>query len=125
MNRDLDIPAMLAGYLECALWSSNDEAGYSLDGAYFATDFTPESQTGAREDCIEFMRQCTEAEIDLSLTKMESSSIGHDLWLTRNGHGAGFWDRGLGSAGERLTEIAKAMGSRDVVETEGDQLVIE
>lgn len=27
---------------------------------------------------------------------------GHDLWLTRNGHGAGFWDRGLDELGKRL-----------------------
>lgn len=35
---------------------------------------------------------------------------GHDLWLTRRGHGTGFWDRGLGELGERLTKAAKAMG---------------
>lgn len=32
--------------------------------------------------------------------------IGHDLWLTRGGHGAGFWDRGLPN-GDKLTEICK------------------
>ena len=36
--------------------------------------------------------------------------IGHDLWLTRNGHGAGFWDRGLGDRGDSLTAICKALG---------------
>ena len=29
--------------------------------------------------------------------------LGHDLWLTSAGHGVGFWDRGLGELGERLT----------------------
>jgi hypothetical protein len=33
-----------------------------------------------------------------------------DFWLTRNQHGAGFWDRGLGEVGERLTEAAHAFG---------------
>lgn len=42
-----------------------------------------------------------------------SSWAGHDLWLTRNGHGAGFWDRGLGALGERLSEAAKGYGSAD------------
>jgi len=32
--------------------------------------------------------------------------IGHDLWLTRGGHGAGFWDRDLPN-GDKLTEICK------------------
>ena len=36
--------------------------------------------------------------------------IGHDLWLTRNGHGTGLWDRGLGELGDSLTQAAKAMG---------------
>jgi hypothetical protein len=36
---------------------------------------------------------------------------GHDFWLTRNGHGAGFWDRDLGEIGERLTKASEAYGS--------------
>jgi hypothetical protein len=33
-----------------------------------------------------------------------------DFWLTRNGHGAGFWDHDLGAIGQRLTANAKAYG---------------
>ena len=36
--------------------------------------------------------------------------FGHDLALTRNGHGAGFWDRGLGEAGRVLTDWAESLG---------------
>lgn len=32
---------------------------------------------------------------------------GHDFWLTINGHGAGFWDRGYGETGEALTQACK------------------
>ena len=38
---------------------------------------------------------------------------GHDFWLTRNGHGAGFWDRGLGDLGDRLSNAAHVYGSVD------------
>lgn len=38
------------------------------------------------------------------------SYLGHDLALTREGHGAGFWDRGLGELGDRLTEACKPYG---------------
>ena len=31
--------------------------------------------------------------------------LGSDFWLTRVGHGAGFWDRGQGEVGERLTSL--------------------
>lgn len=37
---------------------------------------------------------------------LEPEQIGHDLYLTSNHHGAGFWDRGLGELGDRLTEAA-------------------
>ena len=40
---------------------------------------------------------------------------GHDFALTRNGHGAGFWDRGLGEMGDMLTDEAKAYGSHSVI----------
>ena len=30
--------------------------------------------------------------------------IGHDFWLTSQGHGAGFWDRGLDEIGDTLTD---------------------
>lgn len=37
-------------------------------------------------------------------------SVGIDFHLTRNHHGAGFWDRGTGAAGERLTANAHPYG---------------
>jgi hypothetical protein len=39
---------------------------------------------------------------------------GHDFWLTRNGHGVGFWDRGLGAVGDALSKAAQAYGERNV-----------
>ena len=40
---------------------------------------------------------------------------GHDFALTRNGHGAGFWDRGLGKIGDMLTDACKPYGSHSVI----------
>lgn len=34
--------------------------------------------------------------------------LGHDLYLTSEGHGAGFWDRGLNELGDKLTEFSKS-----------------
>lgn len=39
-----------------------------------------------------------------------AGNAGHDFWLTRNGHGCGFWDRDLGEIGDKLTEAAKKFG---------------
>ena len=40
-------------------------------------------------------------------------AIGHDFWLTSQGHGAGFWDRGLGEVGDTLTDSVD--GHMDIV----------
>ena len=38
----------------------------------------------------------------------EYANIGHDLWLTSQGHGAGFWDRDIDTELEKqLTEISQ------------------
>ena len=44
---------------------------------------------------------------------------GHDFALTRNGHGTGFWDRGYGVVGGRLTEAAQAYGEHSVLTDDG------
>lgn len=38
---------------------------------------------------------------------VDPAQAGHDFILTANGHGAGFWDRGLGAAGKTLTEACR------------------
>lgn len=40
-----------------------------------------------------------------------AEQLGHDFLLTRNGHGVGFWDRGLGDLGQQLTAAAQSYGS--------------
>jgi hypothetical protein len=42
------------------------------------------------------------------------TQAGHDFWFTRNGHGVGFWDRGLGQVGDDLAEIARSFGEVNV-----------
>lgn len=51
------------------------------------------------------------------------SQAGHDFWLTRNGHGAGFWDRGIGKHGEELTKASKAYSEVNVYMDEETNLI--
>jgi|ERR1700722_2474910 len=44
---------------------------------------------------------------------LDASQTGHDFILTANGHGCGFWDRGLGEIGDRLTENCRPYASLD------------
>ena len=66
--------------------------------AYFdALDFTEDSQERElcevfkREQVIECLAFFVYAECYLSDDNIEQA--GHDFWLSRNGHGTGFWDR--------------------------------
>jgi hypothetical protein len=95
-----------------------------IAAAYFTDTGEPEqpdvnaelsldAQFRAAETCADFLAQCSEL-----LPEYPGSwdSFGHDLWLTRNRHGIGFWDRGHGAIGDKLTDIAYGMGSQTLVQ---------
>ena len=104
MNNDKEIQE----YLECALWSTCDDEGNPLDDNYDIEDFDEKTKADLIEDLVDF--------IDSNRHLLEAAGIsaGHDFWLTRNGHGAGFWDRGLGKIGETLSDAARVYGSVDL-----------
>lgn len=100
-------------YVTTALWSSNDESnpetgGDPMDANYDESDIAPETLAAMRADCDKFYE--TNA-ADLSCEGVtygpdfgQNGRAGHDFWLTRNHHGAGFWDGDWPAAeGERLT----------------------
>ena len=100
-------------YIITALWTSMDNAddrgGEPLDANYGLDDLAPETLATIREDCEAFQRDNAD---DIS---NDRERAGHDFWLTRNRHGAGFWDGDWPhDAGERLTEAAHAYGSVDL-----------
>jgi hypothetical protein len=101
--------AFTKAYLECALWSSTDDDGDPLDRTYRLDDFAPETLRQAIEDCTAF-----QADNASDLEGVDIVQAGRDFWLTRNGHGCGFWDRGLGEVGLRLTDAAHVYGSVDL-----------
>ncbi len=111
-------------YLECALWSSNDNAddqgGEPLDANYDITDIAPETLAKMLADCDAFEASYAE----LLERAGDRSQNGHDFWLTRNGHGAGFWDRGYGEAGKLLSDACKAYSSCDIYPGDDGQLYI-
>ena len=100
-------PFLLA-YIECALWSSTDDSGEPLDAAYYVSDLAPETLGRMREDCEAFRNANAALLADWTLDQ-----AGHDFWLTRNHHGAGFWDRGRLN-GDELTAAAHAFGEQDL-----------
>lgn len=103
-------------YIECALWSSTDDNDAPLDENYFPTDLSEQALARIKEDCTAFQRDNAELLGQAYQLYNHSSEwsheeqAGHDFWLTRNRHGAGFWDRGLGEIGRKLTDAAHAYG---------------
>lgn len=106
---DRALDAFTRAYIDAALWSSLDDSGQSLDKRYTQRDIARPTLAQMVKDCRSFQR--AEAK---DLAVCDSARAGHDFWLTRNRHGAGFWDRGIGAAGDRLTKAAHAYGSYDL-----------
>ena len=106
----MNIEKFTTGYITAALWSSHDDSGEPLDDSYGAGDLTQEAREAMESDCLQFFQENLD---DLS-EHSTSERAGHDFWLTRNGHGAGFWDRGLGEVGDRLTAASKMFGGVDL-----------
>ena len=115
-----NLDAFTRAYLECALWSSTDNAdesgGEPLDANYSLEDMSVESLDAAIKDCAAFQESNASALRDAygARNRYDEESAGHDFWLTRNGHGAGFWDRGLGEVGDELSKASKPYGSVDL-----------
>lgn len=115
MSTAIHLDRFTEAYLEAALWSSTDNSdesgGEPLDENYSLRDISEETLLQAKEDCEAFQRDNWD---DIERSKEGLERAGFDFWLTRNHHGAGFWDRGLGDIGERLTAACKPYGSIDL-----------
>lgn len=103
----MNLEHFLAAYKEAAEWSSThseteDADPVNIDGLDLPWSESAEKQ--AREWCEEFIAANA---ADLEASGLSAESAGHDFWLTSAGHGAGFWDRGLGEIGQRLTKASK------------------
>ena len=98
-----EINVFIQHYIVALLWAETDDNGNPLDGKYSREDISSEAMASIIEDCQKFVK--TNAEL---LKDINPEQAGHDFWLTRAGHGAGFWDRGLGKVGDDLTTACKA-----------------
>lgn len=119
----MDTEMVLEAYIVAALWSTNDESdetgGEPLDSNYSASDMAPEAVKSFRQDVEAFLVAMGPERMERYAAAMSGGGytaeerLGHDLWLTRNGHGAGFWDRDYGddkTLGDELTSLCKGLG---------------
>lgn len=123
MTREsIALDAFTVAYIEAALWSSTYETedredNPMDDGEHELADETRDKMIA---DCEQF--QAENADLLSQWYESCGESIeraGHDFWLTRNRHGAGYWDRSNdgtpeGKIGRALTDAAHAFGSVDL-----------
>ena len=96
----LDFDTFYRAFIEAALWISIDENDEPLDSNYDINDLSSEADT-TLETMARFFWERNIAALKYVETENGyyqngytlDELAGHDLWLTANGHGAGFWDR--------------------------------
>lgn len=110
------LDAFTQGYWEAAFFTNQEEIGHLT----FA-DVAKSAWEQAVEDCKKFQadsatilaRACNKPGYD-------ETRAGHDFWFTRNGHGAGYWDRDeLGTLGDVLSALCKAYSEVDLYVSDG------
>jgi hypothetical protein len=102
-----------------AMWSSTDdssEEGLPLDTPSLDYQLSATAKACLDYDLLIFISLLNDIGVSLAtiedLTGNDSSQVAHDFWLTRNGHGAGFWDGDYeqNGLGKKLTELADRFG---------------
>ena len=118
-----DIETIAWAAIETLLWATPQDTEDGSDGnGYWDSSEFPVSPIalGSMVDDVNSFIELAGADLE----GMGLGQIGHDLTLTRNGHGAGFWDRGLGERGNRLSKHAKSMGGIDSVFVDSSDMII-
>lgn len=116
---DQDYDAFRRGYVEAMLWANtlvlhNDTDEYEFEDVIYLYNSPGkwwEDTPVDLDDADAFLR----AHRDLMVTANDDLyAHGIDFALSRNRHGAGFWDRGYGDVGDYLTDEAHGFGEHVV-----------
>jgi len=110
---------MIQAYLVCALWSSTGDDDEPLDKTYSIEDIDLYTKLKMGRD-VQQAETLADAFVPNWRSYWDDEQFGHDFWLTRNGHGAGFWDRAptrnteQDEIGEKLSTIARSFSGVDL-----------
>ena len=104
--RNIDV--ILDSYLETALWTEEDMLGEENNFSIY--DFSEEDRNESRKQIKWFVDTAKS-----SLNGLSDTAIGHDIWLSRNGHGSGFWDRDIPKHdSDFLMELCHQLGTVNI-----------
>jgi hypothetical protein len=148
-----EINEILKGYIECALWTEeerlsdemvNDEDDEDIDDmdeiekliylqqnfsrksldSFFEEDIDGDSRIDAYLDIKKFIKLAGDDAIAEAIDDNGAFQLGMDIWLTRNGHGSGFFDRNYIHE-DSLTTAAQQLKSKDLVIGDDGKLYFE
>jgi len=111
----------LPAYFEAMLWSSNDQDDNPLDKNYSISDISDKLRESSKKDLLSFVEKCEKEcseELEEYISDKGREKFGHDFWLSRNGHGAGFFDDGF----NKLQKLAKSFKEVDVYVTDDGEI---
>jgi len=130
-----NLDQFVRGYVRCMLWAetdgSDDKRGEPLDRNYGPEDVSPLSMERIRADCALFLERAGEINEEDRVRSINPDEgtvydyAGHDFWLTRAGHGAGFWDGDwTEKVGTKLTELSNTFRECEVYVAEGSVVCV-
>lgn len=124
-NREY-VDAMAAGYLECALFTADEELIPPKSGEFDASPYLPRCPARLKAECRRICEAFYRARA-ADLSEWEGEQAGRDIWYCRNGHGAGFWDRDFGTKEQReaLSAAARKLGEANLYRGRGGWFAIE
>jgi hypothetical protein len=112
-HEETQLKEFTANYIEAALWSSVDSNDVPLDDDRDSEDIAPDTMATIKADCATFVEANGIPEYNDDRYS-DAERAGHDFWLTRCGHGAGFWDGDWAEPwAEILTQGSKSYGEFD------------
>ena len=116
-----------AGYIACALWcgvefpENHPDVDRDKDYSASLSDIEEDTLKNMISDCYDFETK-NQTELNKAFDQISYSEemAGHDFWLTRNGHGAGFWDRNElpKELRDKLTSNSKEYGEVNLLRTD-------
>jgi hypothetical protein len=134
-----DINEILKGYIECALWTEQerleDDVTMDIDDedmdevekliqlkdkfdkksftSFVSEDIDIDSRIDAYNDIKTFIKNAGDKAIQEAIDENGLFKLGMDIWFTRNGHGAGFFDHNYENE-DLLINAGKNLKSKDL-----------
>lgn len=112
-------------FVAAMVWLGTDDNENPMDENHSEQDINPGALTGLKDDCNAFIDQNADLLLE-AVTKpgYTFANAGHDYLLSRNGHGAGFFDRDLDEVGDKLQEASQDAGTVDAYVGDDGQIYV-